>query len=270
MVLQARHRVIEVDKAFAVKSVEGLSFTHHVFTRLSGKDVRFVKVDFRYTIFDCCYLRNCTFDSCDFTGCRFANTSLHGSAFTGCKFDYAVFDKTMVDSDILDNCCPGYENVKARFARTLRTNYHALGDVDAANKAILVELEATEIHLHKAWKSKESYYRRKYGGWKRFRAFVSWTAFMLLDFVWGNGERPSKLVRTVVAILMLMALLDAFLLRESTQFASYANAVVDAPQVFLGLKTAGYPGLVVALVTIVRLVVFGLFVSILVRRLAQR
>ena len=46
-----------------------------------------------------------------------------------------------------------------RFARTLRMNYQQLGDARAANKAI--EIEATEIHLHKAWSSKQSYYRSK-------------------------------------------------------------------------------------------------------------
>ncbi len=93
-------------------------------------------MDFKYCVFDGCYLRQCTFDSCDFTGCRFVGSSFHGSTFTGCKFDYAAFERTIITSDILDTCCPPFENLKLRFARTLRTNYEALGDSDAVNKAL--------------------------------------------------------------------------------------------------------------------------------------
>jgi len=267
-VLKDQVRHLETDKTFDGKVVDDQSFTHHIFTRLTALKVRFVRVDFRYTTFDACYLRKCTFDSCDFTGARFVNTNLHGSGFTGCKFGYVTFEKTIVDSDILDMCCPPFENLKARFARTLRMNYQSLGDASSANKAILVELEATEVHLHKAWQSNESYYRQKYQ--HRARAFVSWSWFTVLDFVWGNGERPWKLVRTVALLLLLMGVGDALFFRDAGLMSSYWEAFLDAPQIFMGAKETKYPGLLTAAVIFTRLIVFGLFLSILIRRLAQR
>ena len=50
-------------------------FSNHVFVRLVAIGRIFTKVNFRYTFFDACYLRNCRFDSCDFTGCRFLNVA---------------------------------------------------------------------------------------------------------------------------------------------------------------------------------------------------
>jgi uncharacterized protein YjbI with pentapeptide repeats len=123
--------------------IEQANLMNSLFVRPGAKDTRFTKVDFRYSIFDTCYLRACTFDSCDFTGCRFLATSLYGSHFIGCKFDYAVFERTNVDSDLLSSSCPGHENLKMRFARTSRMNFQQLGDAQAANKAIEVELQAT-------------------------------------------------------------------------------------------------------------------------------
>ena len=58
-------------------------FTNHVFSRLVAVGRTFKNVDFRYTVFDSCYLKKCSFDSCDFTGCRFVNTQLPGAKFSG-------------------------------------------------------------------------------------------------------------------------------------------------------------------------------------------
>jgi uncharacterized protein YjbI with pentapeptide repeats len=95
-------------------------------------------VDFRYSTFDACYLRNCVVDDCTFVGCRFVNTNLHGSSVLGCEFDYATFEKTDIDHDVLASGCPATENLKMRLARSLRINYQQLGDPDAVNKAIAV------------------------------------------------------------------------------------------------------------------------------------
>ena len=129
---------------------------NQLFVRLVAKKKRFTKVDFTYSIFDGCNMRDCVFDSCNFTGCRFVSTNLYGSTFSGCMFDYATFERTTIDSHVLDSECPPFENLKIRFARTLRVNYQQLGDAGAVNKAICVELRAAELHLRKAWQSNES------------------------------------------------------------------------------------------------------------------
>lgn len=110
-----------------------------MFIRLIAKGKRFTKIDFKYSIFDTCYLRNCIFDSCDFTGCHFIGVNFYGASFTGCVFNYATFEKTIIDSEILNVGCPGWENLKLKFARTLRMNFQQLGDSQDVNKAIKFE-----------------------------------------------------------------------------------------------------------------------------------
>jgi uncharacterized protein YjbI with pentapeptide repeats len=132
--LSDSNRVEQVDKKFDADVSSG-EFVNQLFVRLVAKGKRFTKVDFKYSIFDTCYLRDCVFDSCDFTGCRFTGTNLHGSSFSGCKFDYSLFERTLVDNDILDTGCPGHENLTMRFARTLRMNYQQIGDARSSNKA---------------------------------------------------------------------------------------------------------------------------------------
>jgi hypothetical protein len=267
--LRGHTRTIATDQEW-VDRVSDVSYSDFIFQRVSAKHVRFENVDFRYSVFDTSYFRDCTFDSCNFTGCRFVGSSFPGSAFLGCRFDYAVFERTFIDSDVLDNIWPPYENLKLRLARTLRTNYQTLGDTDAANKAILVELHATRVHLSKAWRSREAYYRNKYSGAERAIAFLAWARFVVGDFIWGNGESASRLLRTFLLIIILIATFDTILSRNAGLIDDWVGAFVDATAVFLGTKQSQYPALIEALIALSRYILLGLFVSILVRRFSRR
>lgn len=258
------------DKKFS-ESIDGEEHSNKLFVRLVAKSIKFTNINFKYCTFDACYLRDSVFDSCDFTGCRFINTNLVGSSFSGCKFDYATFDKTFVDTDILDNSCPSWENLKLTFARTLRVNYQQLGDAISANKAIQIELKATEEHLHKAWNSNESYYRKKYGGWKRTREFFRWANFKLLDILWGNGESPWKLCRTILFTLGLIASLHVFIDGNINQISDYLDAMLLSPQILLGVTVPEYyQPPILAAIYLTRLVLFSFFMSIIIKRFNRR
>jgi hypothetical protein len=263
-------RVEEKDKTFTEDVTDG-KYSNYLFTRLIAKGRRFTKVDFKYTTFDSCYLRNCVFDSCDFTGCRFVSTSLYGSSFAGCKFDYASFERTLIDSDLLDSSCPAAENLKARFARSLRMNFQQIGDPKGANRAIAVELQATEIHLRKAWGSNESYYRKKYRGWRRTKSFLEWVGFKVLDFIWGNGESILKLLRFVVVAILAMAIMDVIYFGDADSVRAYLDALVTAPAIFFGVVSPpGYSTLYLTLILAVRLTAFAFFISIIIKRFNRR
>jgi hypothetical protein len=263
-------RVQQIDKKFEVDVLDG-NFANQLFVRLVAKDKRFTKVDFKYSIFDTCYLRNCKFDSCDFTGGRFVATNLHGSIFSGCKFDYSTFERTLVDAAILDTECPGHENLKWGFARTLRMNYQQLGDATSVNKAMGVELQASKIHKWKAWRSNESYYRKKYAGGKRVGAFFDWISFTILDFIWGNGESALKLLRAILIVLIFMSLIDVMEFRDRQRLDSFMHALVDAPQIFLGtLFPSNYWSGYLTAILFVRLIALGFFLSIMIKRFNRR
>jgi hypothetical protein len=262
---------IEVkDQKFEADVVQA-ALVNRLLIRLIGKGRRFSNVDFRYSTFDACYLRNCVFDECDFTGCRFVSTNLHGSSFTGCKFDYTTFEKTDIDVDVLSHGCPGNENLTMRFARSLRVNYQQLGNADAVNQAIAVELDATRVHLEKSWRSKESYYRKKYAGARRGVQFLRWLQFKALDWIWGNGESISKLLRAVAFVIVLIAGIDVFAYRDPRWIGSYGEAFLAAPSVLLGVEMPRhYPTLYLTGIVFVRLLLFGFFMAIIVKRLNRR
>ncbi len=263
-------RQIVTDQAI-VHDLQGTNLRNKQFERLVATKKRFTECDFSYSKFESAYLRNCTFDSCKFIGCKFTQSNLRGSKFEGCVFDYAEFSQTQVEKEILDTGCPGHENLQQKFARTLRVNFHQIGDTVAANKAIKIELEAGCVHLHKAWRSRESYYRKKYPGVKRLGAFFEWLEYELLDALWGNGESSVKLLRTLVFVVFGIALGEVFFLKDPLLLDSYITAAKIAPQIFLGIvQPNGFSGLVLAGIAAVRYVMLACLVSILVKRFSRR
>lgn len=246
-------------------------YMHHLFVRLSAKNKTFTKVDFRYCVFDGCYLRGCRFIACDFTGCRFLSTNFHGSSFSDCQFAYATFEKTAIVDDILESQAPDLENQKVKFARALRVNYQQLGEARSVNKAIKIELEATRLHLRKAWGSKKDYYRRKYSGIKRITSFFQWLGFSVLHLLWGNGESAFRLICSLVVLFALMALYHAIHVGDPAQVASYWRGLCAAPSVFLGVRTSPqYSDGYVTSVAIARLLFFAALTSILIKRFTRR
>ncbi len=258
------------DKALR-NDLAGANWQNILFVRLIAKGRTFKNVNFKYCIFDSCYFRDSTFDNCDFTGCRFVSTNMHGATFSGCKFDYAAFERTVVDDSILSSSCPGQENMRMRFARTLRTNYQQLGDASAANKAIKIELEATGAHLLKAWHSNESYHRKKYRRLDRLKMFFSWVSFKSLDWIWGNGESLPKLLMSVGVVLLVIFVVDfSSQIGLPSEIGAW-DSILRSPQIFFGITTPKEisPNWLTAFVFF-RLITFGFFMSIIIKRFNRR
>ena len=268
MIDSGRQKV--TDKRFD-SSISEDRFINKLFERVVAKEIIFKNINFSYCIFDAAYLRSCTFESCIFTGCRFVNSNLTGSSFNACTFDYATFEKTYIDNDVLTLSCPTRENLKLKFARSLRVNYQQLGDAQSANQAINVELRATEEHLYKSWISREPYYRKKYKGLDHFKVFLEWLSFKALDYIWGNGESALKLFRAVVVVMAIIALIHVFSYGKPTLVRSYYEAFLLAPQILLGIiEPKQYPSMYLTAINLVRLVMFGFFMSIIIKRFNRR
>lgn len=255
------------------KKIENDQATFHrkVFTRLSARKVNFKNVSFYQTIFDTCYFNNCVFDTCSFIGCRFVACNLNQSSFPGCKFEYAIFERTQVDDDIL-NSAPERNNLKLKFARTLRMNYQQIGDAKAVNRAIVVELEATDIFLKESWSSNSDYFRKKYVGLSRIWQLAKWIEFRALDFIWGNGESVTKLLRSIIWVILGVAILDMIYTPGEKPFTGFLQSFFTAPALFLGVKPLPdtMPPMLSACIAALRLLGFAFLTAILVKRFGRR
>ena len=250
------------------------NFKYKIYSRLNGrKGLTIRKVSFEHSVFDGCYFNGCTFDSCDFTGCRFIGCNFHQSSFRGCDFRYATFERCQIDDDILQGEAPLEGNLRMRFARTLRMNFQQIGDAKGVNKAISLELESTEQYLRNSAFSRHNYFAQKYAGFKRVHQFFKWLEFRALDMVWGNGESALKLLRAIFVILITIAIYDNASFEKALDIQGYWKSLLVSPGIFLGLPGATehhYPMLVLAMISVVRLLAFAFFTAILIKRFGRR
>lgn len=247
------------------------NYAVHIYIRLNAKKKTFFQVSFQHCIFESCYFNNCVFNSCDFTGCRFVGCNFHQSTFSGCNFEYAIFERCQISEDILAEEAPTKENLKMRFARSLRMNFQQIGDAKAVNKAISIELEATSSYLKKSWSSSETYYLKKYSGLKRIKQFIKWLEFKTLDFIWGNGENTWKLLRTIVVIHLAISIYDNYCFKNAWDLKGYLDSLIASPGIFFGLNMpSNYPVWVSSLIAASRLVGFAFLTAILVKRFGRR
>lgn len=250
---------------------EPTRFEFKVFVRLNAKKVSFKKVSFQHCVFDGCYFNTCVFNSCNFTGCRFLGSNFHQSTFAGCDFAYATFERTEIDHEILVSEAPRAENLKMRFARSLRMNYQQIGDAKAANKAISLELKATSEYLYKSWRSRETYYKEKYAGLKGIAQFGKWLKHWIFQFAWGNGESILKLLRTIIICILVITGYDTIAHGNAQNLSDYWNSLQSAPAVFLGIShPPSYPVVILSVITVTRFIAIALLAALLVRRFGRR
>jgi len=246
---------------------------NRVFIRGVAKGKKFEHVNFNYCIFDVCYFRKCVFTHCNFIGCRFVGCSFNGSNFIDCDLRYAVFERTQVDVSSLAESAPNEENLRAKFFRSLRVNYQQQGDTASVNFVIRQELIATKKHLFKSWRSPEEYYRSKYKSLSRAGKFVEWSCFVILDLIWGNGESLKKLMLTVFYFFIFIVLYLISISPGEFTLNMLGEVIKKTPLVFLGIKNISddhnNDG-VFAIIYFVRLVIFGLFMSLLVKKISRR
>lgn len=258
--------------------LNGNKFDNHLFIRAIAKNIVFENIDFSKTYFENSYLRDCRFIRCNFEGAKFTGCNLIGSYFEDCNFDYANFEKTFVDDEIFD-CAPKRDNLRYKFARSLKLNYASIGDYIKASKAVTIELAATKNHLKDSWLSGEQFYKLKYGGIKRrTEQFWKWFKVSLLDFIWGNGESLWRLVRFNFIIFAFLTVYDIFKKSVLNALDILQVLFIKVPSNYFGIDIKEgnqnyfeyYPDWLSLILVITRLICFGLLMSIIIKKYNRR
>lgn len=249
----------------AVAEKEDLS--RHELLRVYAIGITFVGVNFKQCNFLSSYFRKCRFVECDFTGSLFKESNFIGSQFVNCKFHYTFWDKTIVDDSILEACLMPEENLARDLVRSLRVNFAQIGNYSAVNRAAAIEVRLTGSHYYNAAYSKQGYYRQKYRGLTRLQMCVQHASWKFLDLLWGNGESLLRVLLWGVLTILVVAAVLFFLIPD----LGIGNCLGAAISVFWGVKTEqNVPQWISVIATVVRFILFGLFMAILVKRLSRR
>lgn len=248
--------------------VQGCSFEQHKLIRVHAVKKAFTDVSFKQSVLNNCYFRNCTFIRCDFTGAHIKETNLRGTKFSDCKFAYATWEHSQLEQNFLKSCLPAEYNLARDMIRSLRVNFSQIGNCEAVNKAASMEVQLTGKHLYNAAYSKQSYYRTKYTGFERVMYGLRHVQWKFLELLWGNGESIYRVAQSSVVVILLAALL---LFVRTNATLSLWDALRISVLEFWGLETSlQLDNSLALLLAISRLILFGLFMAILVKRLSRR
>jgi hypothetical protein len=266
MELQEHKKAVIENKEFG-GDVQTEDLSMRELSRLFAVDVVFADVSFKQCDFSRCYFRNCRFIRCNFTGANIKESNFKGSQFEECDFRYSTWEKTLLDEHFLDTCLPSEENLARDLARSLRVNFSQVGNYEAVNKAASIEVSLTGQHLYNAAYSRQSYYRAKYKGWSRLVHAIKHAHWKALDLLWGNGESITCVARSGFAVIVIAAL---FILRDHSQLL-FLSAFWVAFTSFWGIQSGvNLADTYMVALTVVRFILFGLFMAILVKRLSRR
>jgi hypothetical protein len=130
-----------------------------------------------------------------------------------------------------------------------------------------MEVRLTGRHLFDAAYSNKSYYRSNYKGWVRALQAAKHAQWKALDLFWGNGESIFRILCTGALIVI-----------AGTVFLSWSNREFPWPKSFFAVAHSFWgiahvppiPSGQMICLTIARLLLFGLFMAVLVKRLARR
>ena len=247
---------------------------HGHFVRFAAKGVTFTDCDFSYARFDDTYFFEATFIRCTFVGAVFTSCVFRSATFRDCTFDYARFTATILPVRGILSQLPSEPNWSRNLCRELRKNFESLGDGRAARLCLVAEFDAEADHFKRAFRARDGYYRRKYGGRpdEQFFKGVEYVGNRISRWLWGHGESPGLVLAwSGVALVALSAV---------AWFADYAdgfgNSVYLTGMTFLTLSPIGLadptspPRTFLLATGFVGYAALGLFVTSLFRRLARR
>ncbi|MHB8623881.1 MAG: pentapeptide repeat-containing protein [Sulfuricaulis sp.] len=273
-----RKPVTVIADQFLTRSVDHANFQHCLFHDTGAKKLLFKNGDFSYCVFERAYFHACTFIDCKFIGARFVDCNFRSASIEGCHFEYAIFKSTLISEKELLKNLPAWPKVRRELLRNLRINAESIGDAEAVKGYVREELAALREDLKKARDGKETYYAQKYNTLGKKLSVYWQSVWVWFDWhLWGHGEYPSRLLRTIIigvtgAALYRVGTYHQFPVTTSPSSILSISAAdyMDVVKAFVGVVPVSFPEGLAALLSIFRYVVLGLFISVLFRRLARR
>lgn len=181
-------------------------YSHAFLTDVSGKKIQYTEVNFSFAVLVRGYFHHANFVNCKFIGTRFTDCNFRNASFSDCDFRYADFTGTRIPTDEMLRNLPDEPNIRREFLQILRKNAISLGDVASSRRFVLAEIDAKKEHYRRAWRQDETYYKKKYSGFRKLTLIGAQRVGLWIDsFLWGHGERLWKIAISVPVLLIISA-----------------------------------------------------------------
>lgn len=145
-----------------------------------------------------CYFRNTVFDNCDIVNAKFVKNEFSNARIEQCRLDFCSFKECEITLQTIRFRKDTDPRVLTRICRNLKLNAMSMGHFADAGELTYMEktFERHTLHRHAFTTEHESLRLR-------LRAIRGWFGSILLNALWGYGERPARLLVATAAAIVL-------------------------------------------------------------------
>ena len=145
-----------------------------------------------------CYFRNTVFDNCDIVNSKFQKNEFSNARIEDCRLDFCSFKECEITLQTIRFRKDTDPRVLMRICRNLKLNAMSMGHFADAGELTYMEktFERHTLHRHAFSTEHES-------PLQRLRAIRGWFGSILLNALWGYGERPARLLVATAAAIVL-------------------------------------------------------------------
>ncbi|MBI2753467.1 MAG: pentapeptide repeat-containing protein [Betaproteobacteria bacterium] len=161
------------------------------------KDAKFVNCNLSQAGFSECYFRRTVFQNCDIVNAKFDSSDFSNARIDASRIDFATFRNCEITLRNIRFRQDTNPQVLARVCRNLKLNAMSMGHFDDASDLAYME-KSYERHVlfNQAFAQKTD----RVG--KRLKAIAFWLDAVILNWLWGYGERPWRLMLAMVATIV--------------------------------------------------------------------
>jgi hypothetical protein len=192
---------------------------------------------------------------------------------------FPQFRGCFIPFDEMRENLPTEPELRSLAAAELAREAYALGHHRDARLFRLQALRANEGHLWRAFRASSSYYKEHFDAIGRATSGLKWVGSQLNRIIWGNGERGTTLLRNFLFLTLVVFPIVYYLVggvRDASgqmTTADYLLLSADSVSNYSGLSNVVLTSTAARVTAlselIVGLVAFGLFITILFRRITQ-
>lgn len=153
-----------------------------------------------------CYLRNTVFEKCDIVNAKFSKCEFSHARIEACRLDFCSFKECEITLDTIRFRSDVDPRVLSRICRNLKLNAMSMGHfADAGELAYMEKTHERHVLYNHAFVRHPD----RPGG--RVKACRGWIVSLLMNWMWGYGEKPIRLLLATVAGVVLFGAVQYWL-----------------------------------------------------------
>ncbi|MEK7754824.1 MAG: ion channel [Acidobacteriota bacterium] len=185
------------------------------------------------TFFEC-YFRGAVFQNCDIVNAKFERSDFSQAYIVASRIDFASFKECEITLQTIRFPDKSDPRVLARSCRNLKLNAMSMGHFADAGEFTYLEKTHERHVLYN-----HAFVRQREPLGKRVKACREWAVSVFLNWLWGYGEKPGRLLLAMAAGIFLFGIVQYWL--DGIRGASFASHLYFSGITFF---TIGYGDLV--------------------------